>query len=212
MSDFISNIEKLKECYKDQPVKFLSLDFDLKKIEEFLRDDQKIDIFDLTFIGSGGYGSAYTQKTDENNKVVKITKDAEEIKIAQLLIGKKNNYIADIYAVYEINKKYSIIVLEKLETNNCFLKTIRADLLCFLDEKNLCLQEIIKGENPEDVLNENKFLGEVCDQDLIEIVKSAYCAFYELKERTGVESDDFHPYNMGVKKNGNIGFFDQTTY
>lgn len=48
------------------------------------------------YLGSGDFGDAYYTK---NGKVLKSTTSKKELEIANTLLGKHNNHIADIYAV-----------------------------------------------------------------------------------------------------------------
>ena len=192
------------------------VDFNISAAIDYLRLNFDINASDTEYLGSGNNGKAYGEKKSIGEaRVVKLTEDYFEVQIAEKLLGKKNEYLADIYGVYHIYDKYYLIVQEKLEIKHPLMIEARDYMLEILDDKNLCMQEIVIGENIESVIKEsdnceNEFLGEWCYKYCIDIVKAAYKAFEECEEKTGIESEDFHLFNMGVKANGNIGFFDQT--
>lgn len=205
---FLNDLETIRDDYEEMIGH--ETDFNIFMAITHLFEKYDLKAGDLEFVGSGNYGSAYADKNKD--LIVKITNDDTEIMIAKSLIGHENNYIADIYGVYDLNEKYSLIIQERLNTDNTVLHEARLHLLDILDEKNVCFQEIIKGEFIEDILKEDLFLGEWCFDYCFKIINDAYSAFAELKAIIDIESDDFHLFNMGIKKNGNIGFFDQTIY
>ena len=79
----------------------------------------------LEIIGCGNFGCAY--KCGE--RVVKVTYDNQEAKVAVCLKGRKGKYIANIYRVYEFKSKsldrtYKIIEMELLYADYCQKITI----------------------------------------------------------------------------------------
>ena len=194
------------------------VDFNVSLAIDFLRSNFNLNANEMEYLGSGNYGKAYGEKKPIGEaRVVKITNDESEIMLAKELVGKKNEYLADIYGIYHLYDSYHLIIQEKLDVKHPLLIEARDYMLDILYDRNSGMQEIVKGEYIHNVIKEseegeNEFLGEWCFKYCIDIVKSAYKAFEECKEKTGISSDDFHLFNMGVKANGNIGFFDQTIY
>lgn len=77
----------------------------------------ELNIKDSTYIGKGMFGFAHDIG---DNKILKITKDKSEAINSMKIIGKKLNYIANIYDVkkFESNKTYYTIILEKLKLDS----------------------------------------------------------------------------------------------
>lgn len=59
---------------------------------------------------SGNNGTAYFLK---GGKVLKITKHEEEIRAAKCILGKKNEYLADVYEIHEFDG-FTVIISERL--------------------------------------------------------------------------------------------------
>lgn len=204
----ISFYKELKKCQEKSDEK--CLDFNISIIMDYLKEGFIIKNSDLKYIGRGNFGYAFA--TDD--KVVKITSDSCEYDIAESLVGKTNEYLADIYGVYKVNKDYFIIVQEKLSMNEGLIKATSHLLMEIFDNYNTTLQEIVKYEYKSGMLNEeqNLLLSEPCPPFCCKVVSHAYNASEELEKKTSYRSDDFNVFNFGIKSNGNVAFFDHTIY
>lgn len=205
MVSFYNELEKCQEKSDEK-----GWDFNITMVLDYLEQNFDIKNAALEYIGNGNYGYAFAV----DNKVVKITSDSCEYKIAESLCGKKNNYLADIYGTYKINQRYFIIVQEKLSMHDGFIKTASHLLMEILDKYDTTLQEIVKYEYKPNVLNEEKnlFLSQPCSAFCCKVVSDAFLASEELEEKTSYRSDDFNVFNFGIKSNGNVAFFDHTIY
>jgi inactivated superfamily I helicase len=72
------------------------------------------------------------------NKVLKVTKDESEAINSKKIIGKNLNHIANIYSIKTLNldKKYYIIILEKLKEAQSELEKLYKDLKYYFDNYN----------------------------------------------------------------------------
>lgn len=177
---------------------------------------QKIGLNSPKYLASGYNGVAYDIGGD---KVLKITKDSSEASDNLKLIGRKLNYIAQPYNVFEITsstnrdmpKTYAII-LEKLRTDsNIETSNNRLDY---------AFNKIMGVEVPDVI---EYYLGEWDDGKVTKEKVNSYLKknpqdgkyfagllriAYEAK-RLGLDSMDYlNPKNLGYKKNGELGFFD----
>lgn len=166
-----------------------------------------ISIDNLIYIGGGNNGIAYAS----DDKVVKITKDNEEIETAKKLQGMKNKNLVNIYEVVKLNNELCFIIQERVDTTNNELKKCRCFILDRLQEGYFDFEELICGEEMSDVLDLNSctFLGEKCNDFNLNFIYSAFLAYKELKNKTGIRSTDFHVFNSGLRNDGSVVFFDQ---
>lgn len=190
---------------------------DRKVADEILKEVAgKLGILNLpTYAGEGYNGIAYIS----GDKVYKLTIDPTEAIEALKIKGKRNKLLADVYQVYEIDKrgvdkKIFLIICEKLTVDPTKFDSLFESL-----------DEILKGRfghkffavafvdmatskpkvydyfapDIENVLNnhpnEKHFYN-----SLLNIAK-------ELKSNN-MDSLDLSANNLGYKKNGQIGFFD----
>jgi len=190
---------------------------DRKVADEILKDVVgKLGILKLpTYAGEGYNGIAYIS----GDKVYKLTIDPSEAIEALKIKGKRNKLLADVYQVYEIdkrgvNKKVFLIICEKLTVDPTKFDTLFENLddllqsrfghkffaVAFIDMATSKPQmyehfaadiEHLLNDYP----NEKHFYN-----SLLNIVK-------ELKSNN-MKSLDLSANNLGYKKNGQIGFFD----
>lgn len=72
-------------------------------------------------ISGGAYGYAFLTS---DNEVLKVSYDRGDAVAADILIGKKCEYLADCYHVHKTNE-FDIIVMEKLDTENLNEKKLK---------------------------------------------------------------------------------------
>jgi hypothetical protein len=104
----------------DNPPQELNLDEATKQNVQKFTDiaqkvAQKLNLTDLKYLGAGNFGYAFEVN---GNMVLKITSDHTEAINSNKILGKKLNYIADIYKIFTFNldkKVYYVILLEKLD-------------------------------------------------------------------------------------------------
>lgn len=224
---FVNNLIKLEEYLKKYEI--INEEHDVIKIisekqiiKQQVKDQilnifkEKLNIDNISYLGSGFFGDAYDIG---NDRVLKITRDKTEA-IESLKIKSKNlKHIANVYDVYQVkskseNKTYYIIILEKLNRNDQELENKFGRMLFVFTSLEISFEEIIdefatygysdKYKENEDKLNkyfqknpgdEKFFMG------MVNIAKE----IYEL----GVESKDYLSYkNLGYKKDGSLAFFD----
>lgn len=90
-----------------------------KKTPKDLREKilKHFNVENATYLNSGYFGDVFDIG---NNKLLKITNDANEAKNAKKIIGKNLEYVANIYNAYKIlwdNLPYYILFIEKIKTD-----------------------------------------------------------------------------------------------
>lgn len=175
-------------------------------------------ITNYELIGGGAFGLAYDIG---NNKIMKITSDKTEAINSKKIVNKKNTHLSDIYDVKTIKfkylgdeKKYYIIILEKLKTDNQIkymfkrLKTFfRQNELPYSNEFIEFLDYIKKYRDYNTVTEiYNKIY--LYDKKLAMFFTDLIGIIRELNSYD-IESDDFvNTNNLGFKPNGKLGYFD----
>lgn len=177
----------------------------------------------LKFIGMGDYGMAY----DVNgNKVLKITTDENEYKIANYLRGKNTKYLIEIYDVRKIsddktNSALYSIVMDKVEKLNITEKEfITALNSYFFYESKLDIYQFMNLYDTDEKLYKfmsdnwvfNRFLTNF--GGMINILHDIFHIKLEAK-KYGIECRDLRSDNVGWK-NDKMGrhlvFFDIGSY
>ena len=168
-----------------------------------------------SLIGGRTCGSAYLS----NGRVYKITTDKSEAIESNKIVGKRNSHLVDVYNVKKVNNTLTdvevyLIVMEQLKTNRESIFADIQDALTDLFEKELGIHfmdliyyyrfqpDTYRNEYAEDVnriLNANQREKYYYDS-LLKIAD-------ELKVN-GIDSLDLQYHNLGLKPNGNLGFFD----
>lgn len=154
-----------------------------------------IDPEELSYLGSGDFGEAYSIG---DGRVLKTTNSDVEFEIVQELVGKNipalegfvNYYSAEI-----INGEYYII-MEELEEDSS-IEDLYYQLEEHLSGEGLPIQyvhmlDIDELDLDDDMIN---FINDIED------INSSY-------RYLGIEASDIKPDNLGVDKNGKIKAFD----
>lgn len=168
-----------------------------------------------SLIGGRTCGSAYLS----NGRVYKITTDKSEAIESNKIIGKNNTYLVNIYDVKKVNNTLTdvdvyLIVMEHLKTNRESIFAEIEDSLTELFEKELGIHfmdliyyyrfqpDTYRNEYAEDV---NRILS--ANQREKYYYDSLLKIADELRNN-GIDSLDLQYHNLGLKPNGNLGFFD----
>lgn len=160
---------------------------------------------DFQFLSHGNFGSTFFH----NNIVIKITTDHCEVKIAKQLVDQTCENLADIYNVFTISEKYSIIIQEKLDTQNKEFNDAVDYIFGILEERLLTLPELMEEFSENEIIKDGLFLNHWCPELSIQLIKSAYKASNEVYNRTGFPANDFNLSNFGLKNNI-VAAFDHT--
>lgn len=167
-------------------------------------------------LGSGFYGVAYLLK---DGRVLKITKDKSEAVVANKIVGKEFEHIANIYKVgsikTETDRIFYWILLEYVPYNgdNSFISK-------FLKVVFTAYKEIT-GDLPDDGMEEHIADDAALNSEIYEYIKTNYNGnqklldtFYQytvmLSEVFTINQayPDTHFGNIGFKPNGNLCIFD----
>jgi 8-oxo-dGTP pyrophosphatase MutT (NUDIX family) len=169
-------------------------------------------------IGGGSFGLAYDIG---DNKIMKITTDKTEAVNSKKIINKKNKYLSNIYDVKTVKfkflgdeKKYYIIILEKLKTDNQ-IKYMFKRLKTFFRQNELPYsKEFIEFLDYYKVYKDNTTASKIYheiylyDKKLALFFNDLLGIITEL-HTYGIESDDFiNTDNLGFKPDGKLGYFD----
>jgi len=186
---------------------------------------EKLGYANAEYLGSGVNGDAYSI----GDKVIKITKDESEAKLAHKFINKNFKHIANVYKVsrYEVKKDLwvYIIIMEKLQKLNGDEK----ELYMMYDRAVSAYENYITRTgfiiDFDDMMNDissSRFRGHVDvkikqylqdhKKEIINIRNQYLKARNEIKKSIkGSISDnlnDMHSGNVGLKPNGNIAYYD----
>jgi hypothetical protein len=166
----------------------------VKTIDNFYAENN-INPDDLSYLGSGDFGEAYSIG---DGRVLKKTSSKNEFNLAKQMEGKDIpvlNSIARIYKTDIINNQM-LIILEELEEDS-HIEDLYYELQNYLDEQGLPIQYIdnldTDGMEISDELQ--SFMN-----DLDDIIR-AY-------RYLGVGASDIRPENMGYSKEGKLKAFD----
>jgi hypothetical protein len=144
--------------------------------------------YSLKYIKRGSQGLAFKI----NNKVLKITKDKEEAKIAQYIISNQSKYFNKIYSVKKIMNSNYYLIISKFVT---VLNKKEQDIsFKFLIDTNINHQEFINQFKDKSKV---KFIIESINKIISELIK------YDLMSY----NIDLHSKNLGYDKDI-IVFFD----
>lgn len=167
----------------------------ISKYEDILKSKYNIDYSDLSFLGKGDFGEAYSY----DSKVYKFTTSKNESKLANEIL-KNNSKIfkafADIYDVLDLGDGITLIVQEELKDDS-HIEDLYYELQNYLDEQGLPIQYIDRLDTDEIEISDE--LQSFMD-DLDDIIR-AY-------RYLGVEASDIRPENMGYSKDGKLKAFD----
>lgn len=166
----------------------------VKTIDDFYAENN-IDPDDLSYLGSGDFGEAYSIG---DGRVLKMTSSKNEFSLAKQMEDKDIpvlNSIAKIYKTDIINNQM-LIILEELEEDS-HIEDLYYELQNYLDEQGLPVQYIDNLDTDEMEISDElqSFMN-----DLDDIIR-AY-------RYLGVEASDIKPENMGYSKDGKLKAFD----
>ena len=170
------------------------LNENVKTIDSFYAENN-INPDDLSYLGSGDFGEAYSIG---DGRVLKKTSSKNEFNLAKQMEGKDIpvlNSIARIYKTDIINNQM-LIILEELEEDS-HIEDLYYELQNYLDEQGLPIQYIdnldTDGMEISDELQ--SFMNDIDD------IIRAY-------RYLGVGASDIRPENMGYSKEGKLKAFD----
>ena len=166
----------------------------VKTIDDFYAENN-IDPDDLSYLGSGDFGEAYSIG---DGRVLKMTSSKNEFNLAKQMEDKDIpvlNSIAKIYKTDIVNNQM-LIILEELEEDS-HIEDLYYELQNYLDEQGLPVQYIDYLDTDEMEISDElqSFMN-----DLDDIIR-AY-------RYLGVEASDIRPENMGYSKDGKLKAFD----
>lgn len=164
---------------------------DLKTIDSFYLENN-IDPDNLSYLGSGDFGEAYSIG---DGRVLKITTSKNEFELAKQIESKNIPGFATIYKTDIVGNK-KLIILEELEQDS-EIEDLFWELMGYLDEQGLPIQ----------------YLGHL-DLESIEISNRLKSFIDGLDRITrsyrnlGIEASDIQPDNLGYSSSGELKAFD----
>jgi hypothetical protein len=165
-----------------------------KSLEEFYQENN-IDKDDLSYLGKGDFGKAYSIG---DRRVLKMTSSKNEFEIAKKLEN-NNSPVFDSFAkIYktEIIGRDMYIILEELDTDSS-IEDLYYELQNLLDEQGLPIQYLHLLDTDE--LDISEELQSFIDD--IEDINTAY-------RTLGIEASDIKPENLGYSENRKLKAFD----
>lgn len=163
--------------------------------EDFF-NKHNIDADELSYLGKGDFGTAYSIG---DGRVLKITSSKNEFEIAKSLVGKYNvpalDGIVDFYVAETVDGE-GMIIMEELDEDSS-IEDLFYELHNYLDEQGLPIQYL---DNLD--IDELDLSDEMHDfiNDLDDIIRGY--------RYIGIEASDIKPDNMGRDKNGKLKAFD----
>ena len=191
MRKFGKDFPEIYENYNSDKV---VINEDVKTIDNFYAENN-INPDDLSYLGSGDFGKAYSIG---DGRVLKKTSSKNEFNLAKQMEGKDIpvlNSIAKIYKTDIINNQM-LIILEELEEDS-HIEDLYYELQNYLDEQGLSIQYIDYLDTDEMEISDEL---QAFMNDLDDIIR-AY-------RYLGVEASDIRPENMGYSKDGKLKAFD----
>lgn len=171
-----------------------------KTVEEFYSENN-IDPDELSYLGKGDFGTAYSIG---DGRVLKITTSKNEFKIAQQLVNTDSplfkNAFAHVYATDLVAGKMFIIVEELQEDSDIENMWYEMDEL--LNAVGLPVQYL--SHMDPDNLEEMGYTISDELQNFMNSVEYVVKAYHAL----GIEASDVKPDNLGIDASGNIKGFD----
>ena len=171
-----------------------SLDSPILSKNEFFKENN-IDPEELSYIGSGDFGKAYSIG---DGRVLKITNSKSEFNFAKQLVGKDVPALdgfVNFYAANVVDNQYYIIMEELEEDYN--IEDLYYQVEELLSNEGLPIQYLHMLDTDELDLDEDvlKFISDMED------INHSY-------RYLGIEASDIKPDNLGVDKNGKVKAFD----
>ena len=160
-------------------------------------------------LGSGSNGTAFELKS---GKVLKLTGDAREAKMAQWLKNHNTKYLINCYSIYEITPGSTFVLLmDKLEMiqRNLDMRLIWDNILTFINKK----PHLIIDNDINYVLSKIEYDLDI-EMEYEEIVKylednwDSICGITAELAELDIKFPDIHTDNLGYDKNHNLIYFD----
>ena len=166
----------------------------VKSIDDFYLENS-INPDDLSYLGSGDFGEAYSIG---DGRVLKKTSSKNEFNLAKQMEGKNIPVLESIAKIYktDIINNQMLIILEELEEDS-HIEDLYYELQNYLDEQGLPIQYIDNLDTDEMEISDEL---QLFINDLDDIIR-AY-------RYLGVEASDIRPENMGYSKDGKLKAFD----
>jgi hypothetical protein len=204
-------IKELKEWKNLKPHSpYGSKKIKISKIElEGICNKIGISSSNVRFLSSGCFGNAYTY----GDKIIKITTDKNEARVAYDLIGKDNLLIVKYYRVYKYVNFY-VILMDRVVPIKDYLKSINhfdINWMFIWDlTETLCKNwnNIDKDRYIEEVYKLYK--SENRKWNIVGIKKFLLDGVWDIYESIRAHYIDLHPDNLGIK-DGNLVCFDLTS-
>lgn len=149
------------------------------------------------FLGNGDNGEAYLTN---DNRVIKITHDAKEFEIAEILAGEEHEHIVRIDKAACLDEDFYGILQERLKIDESFQAEMYEELVLESTYQNLSIVDLAD-------LDEDDFTSDLSfqAQEMLEMIKGA---FNEVTSMTGFIPSDIHFTNMGMNANEKLVVFD----
>lgn len=209
-------LENWKKHLNENPPESLNEYLDAsyaKEVADKLANKIKLKKPVLIDCGSGGCAFKLNEKI-----ILKITPDKSEAAESNKIVGKKNKHLANIYKVYHLKKENGdayAILCERLDLNNKiddadyilreYLQSIEGpNLSTFFDD----YANYRQGMGYDDYYEEVKSMVGECKKKIAVWYFTQMLELIDELKKNGIKSFDFGPVNLGLKKDGSIGYFD----
>lgn len=167
--------------------------------KEIIQVAKQLKISLTNYIGGGAWGIAYEIP---GNKVLKITMHNSEISNSKHFLGKKNEFLANIYKVYSIKNTYhTAIIMEKLQPLGSWKKRLKD----FDDAVGRYYGQFLWSKSGGLWDHDDEF-GKQLSPKLVPLFHDIVNIFSEARQK-GVELKDVRIDNLGLK-NGHLAAFD----
>ena len=166
-------------------------------IEDFYKK-HNIDSEELSWLGSGDFGEAYSTG---DGRVVKFTTSKSEFNIAKKMLGKANQLtnMVEIFAVITTSKGMTILQ-EEVDTESEPIEDLYYEVINILDTIGYSIQEIyVAMEEYKETYVIDPKVEKFADQ--ISNINQDYNAL-------GIMASDIRPENMGYDSKGTLKAFD----
>jgi len=172
----------------------LLLEKNEKSLEEF-HEENNIDKDNLSYLGKGDFGTAYSIG---DGRVLKETNSKTEFEIAKQLENdnaKVLNAFAKIYKAEIVDGKM-LIILEELDTDSS-IEYLYYELQDLLETQGLPMQYLDNLDTGEEQISDelDNFMSDMSD------IIRAY-------RYLGIEASDIRPENLGYAEDGTLKAFD----
>lgn len=161
-------------------------------------------------LGSGTYGTAFELKS---GKVLKLTEDQNEAKMAQWLKNHNTTYLINCYSIYEVipDNLYVLLMdkLDMLDEKDVDLRIIWDNILTYINYS----PEVILSQDLNGIINEiSSDVDIIDDYEMIKnYIEDNWDSIYGITKELislNIMFPDIHTGNLGYDKNHNIIYFD----